>query len=157
MYHAKENGCNNFQFFKMEMNTKAVERQSLESGLCRALERQEFLLYYQPKVDLNTSEITGMEALIRWRQPDWGLVLPSQFVPIAEDCGLIVPIGRWALREACRQAHEWQGAVCRSSVFPSMSPPPNSAMRILLKASRRSYPRSGWILDFSTSSSRKAA
>jgi len=110
MYHAKENGRNNFQFFKAEMNLKAVERQSLESGLRRALEREEFLLHYQPKVNLETGDITGVEALIRWRQPDRGLVPPSQFVPIAEDCGLILHIGRWVLREACRQARAWQDA-----------------------------------------------
>jgi diguanylate cyclase (GGDEF)-like protein/PAS domain S-box-containing protein len=110
MYHAKERGLNNFQFFKAEMNLKAVERQSLEGNLRRALEREEFLLHYQPKVNLDSGEITGVEALIRWQQPDRGLVSPSQFVPIAEECGLIVRIGRWVLREACRQAHEWQDA-----------------------------------------------
>jgi diguanylate cyclase (GGDEF)-like protein/PAS domain S-box-containing protein len=110
MYHAKEQGRNNFQFFKAEMNLKAVERQSLEGNLRRALERKEFLLHYQPKVKLTTGEITGVEALIRWQQPDRGLVPPSQFVPIAEDCGLILQIGRWAMREACRQARAWQDA-----------------------------------------------
>jgi diguanylate cyclase (GGDEF)-like protein/PAS domain S-box-containing protein len=110
MYHAKENGRNNFQFFKVDMNLRAVERQSLEGNLREALEREEFLLHYQPKVSLDTGEITGVEALIRWQHPDRGLVAPDRFVPIAEDCGLILPIGRWVLREACRQAREWQEA-----------------------------------------------
>jgi diguanylate cyclase (GGDEF)-like protein/PAS domain S-box-containing protein len=110
MYHAKESGRNNFQFFKAEMNLKSVERQSLEGSLRHALEREEFLLHYQPKVNLDTGKITGIEALIRWQQPDRGLVPPAQFVPIAEDCGLILPIGRWVLREACRQARAWQDA-----------------------------------------------
>ena len=110
MYHAKESGRNNFQFFKAEMNLKAAERQFLDGNLRRALEREEFLLHYQPKVNLDTGEITGVEALIRWQQPGRGLVPPAQFVPIAEDSGLILPIGRWVLREACRQARSWQDA-----------------------------------------------
>ncbi|MGC1293643.1 MAG: diguanylate cyclase, partial [Alloacidobacterium sp.] len=85
MYHAKENGHNNYQFFEKEMNARAVERQALEGGLRHALERQEFVLHYQPKVNLETGAITGAEALIRWLHPDRGLVPPSQFVPIAED------------------------------------------------------------------------
>jgi diguanylate cyclase (GGDEF)-like protein/PAS domain S-box-containing protein len=110
MYHAKESGRNNFQFFTAEMNVKAVERQSLEGSLRRALDREEFLLHYQPKVNLETGEITGVEALIRWQQPERGLVPPAQFIPIAEDCGLIIQIGRWVLREACRQTRAWQDA-----------------------------------------------
>jgi EAL domain-containing protein (putative c-di-GMP-specific phosphodiesterase class I) len=110
MYHAKESGRNNLQFFKPEMNLQAVERQSLEGSLRHAIERGEFLLHYQPKVNLFTGQITGAEALIRWQHPDRGLVSPAQFVPIAEDCGLILPIGRWVLREACKQAREWQCA-----------------------------------------------
>lgn len=113
MYHAKENGRNNYQFFKAEMNLKSVERQSFEGSMRHAVEREEFLLHYQPKVNLETGEITGVEALIRWQHPDRGLVLPSRFVPIAEDCGLIIQIGRWVLREACRQARAWQDAGMR--------------------------------------------
>jgi len=110
MYHAKKRGRNNFQFFKPAMNLKVVERQSLEGSLRCALERQEFLMHYQPKVDLITGEISGVEALIRWQRTDRRLVPPSEFVPIAEDCGLIIQIGRWVLRETCRQAREWQDA-----------------------------------------------
>ncbi|MDP1707898.1 MAG: EAL domain-containing protein [Gammaproteobacteria bacterium] len=113
MYHAKENGRDNYQFFTQDMNTRAVERQSLEGGLRRALERQEFVLHYQSKVNLETGAITGAEALIRWHHPDRGLVPPAQFVPIAEDCGLILPIGRWVLREVCRQARAWLDAGLR--------------------------------------------
>jgi diguanylate cyclase (GGDEF)-like protein/PAS domain S-box-containing protein len=110
MYHAKEMGRNNFQFFKAEMNLRAVERQSIEGSLRLALERNEFLLHYQPKINLITGEITGVEALIRWQHPERGLILPAQFVPVAEDCGLILQIDRWVLREACRQARAWQDA-----------------------------------------------
>jgi diguanylate cyclase (GGDEF)-like protein/PAS domain S-box-containing protein len=107
MYHAKENGRNNYQFFAQAMTLRAIERQNLEGGLRRALERQEFILHYQPKINLETGVISGVEALIRWRHPSRGLLLPAHFIPIAEDCGLIVPIGQWVLREACRQAKAW--------------------------------------------------
>jgi len=110
MYHAKESGRNNFQFFRPAMNLKSVERQALKGGLRHALERKEFLLHYQPKVNLDASSITGVEALIRWQPPDRGMMLPALFVPVAEDCGLIVEMGRWVLREACQQARSWQDA-----------------------------------------------
>jgi diguanylate cyclase (GGDEF)-like protein/PAS domain S-box-containing protein len=110
MYQAKENGRQSFQFFKLAMNVRAVERQSIEESLRRALERREFALHYQPKVDLRTGEITGAEALIRWTHPTRGPVSPAQFIPVAEDCGLILPIGQWVLREACKQARTWLDA-----------------------------------------------
>jgi diguanylate cyclase (GGDEF)-like protein/PAS domain S-box-containing protein len=107
MYQAKENGRQSYQFFKSGMNVRAVERQSIEESLRRALEREEFMLHYQPKINLRTGDITGAEALIRWTHPVRGLVPPSQFIPVAEDCGMILPIGIWVLREACKQAKEW--------------------------------------------------
>ncbi len=110
MYHAKEGGRNNYQFFEPDMNVLAVERHSIEGGLRRALERQEFMLHYQPKIDLESGVISGVEALVRWQHPQRGQILPEQFVWIAEDCGLIVPIGAWVLREACREAQTWQDA-----------------------------------------------
>ena len=110
MYQAKENGRQSYQFFKPAMNVRAVERQSIEESLRRALERQEFALHYQPKINLKTGEITGAEALIRWTHPTRGPVPPAQFIPVAEDCGLILPIGNWVLREACKQARAWVDA-----------------------------------------------
>jgi EAL domain-containing protein (putative c-di-GMP-specific phosphodiesterase class I) len=107
MYQAKENGRQSYQFFKPAMNVRAVERQSIEESLRRALERQEFALHYQPKINLKTGEISGAEALIRWTHPTRGPVPPGQFIPVAEDCGLILPIGNWVLREACKQARAW--------------------------------------------------
>ena len=110
MYHAKEYGRDNYQFFQTEMNLQAVERQSLEGQLRYALEREELLLHYQPKINLKTGAITSVEALVRWQHPERGLLLPGQFLAIAEDSGLIVGIGRWVLREACRQTRAWLDA-----------------------------------------------
>ncbi|MHB8914635.1 MAG: putative bifunctional diguanylate cyclase/phosphodiesterase [Thiobacillus sp.] len=113
MYYAKESGRNNYKFFEQSMNVRAVQRQSIEASLRRAIERQEFVLHYQPKVNLESSAMVGVEALIRWQHPEHGLLPPAQFVPIAEDCGLILSIGRWVLHEACRQAQAWQQAGLR--------------------------------------------
>jgi diguanylate cyclase (GGDEF)-like protein/PAS domain S-box-containing protein len=110
MYRAKDKGRNNYQFFTADMNVRALERLTMENSLRKALERNEFVLYYQPQVDINTHRITGMEALLRWRHPELGLVSPAQFIPIAEESGLIVPIGEWVLRAACAQNKAWQDA-----------------------------------------------
>ena len=110
MLNAKDNGRNNYQFFKPTMNVHGLERQSIESGLRHALDRGEFVLHYQPKMDLITETLTGAEALIRWRRPEREFVLPQEFIPIAEQCGYIVPIGRWVLREACLQRRTWLDA-----------------------------------------------
>ena len=107
MYYSKAGGRNNYQFFRSEMNTRAVRRLQLENSIRRAIDQSELFLNYQPQVDLATGVITGVEALIRWQDPELGLVGPGQFVPVAEECGLIVPIGRWVLREACRQVKAW--------------------------------------------------
>jgi diguanylate cyclase (GGDEF)-like protein len=107
MHQAKENGRQGYQFFRPAMNILAVERQSIEEHLRRALERQEFALHYQPIINLSTGTIAGVEALIRWTHPIRGSVSPGQFIPVAEDCGLILPIGAWVLREACMQARAW--------------------------------------------------
>ncbi len=107
MYEAKKQGRNNYQFFRRDMQVRLADRQLLEGDLRCALGRNEFLLHYQPKFNLQTGQITGVEALIRWVHPTRGMVPPGQFVPIAEECGLILPIGRWVLLEACRQARAW--------------------------------------------------
>ncbi len=110
MYRAKDTGRNTYRFFEPHMDRHTTERISLESGLNRAIEGHEFILHYQPTVSLNSGKFTGVEALIRWRHPQRGLVLPSQFVPIAEEFGFITAIGRWVLHEACRQSQAWRAA-----------------------------------------------
>ncbi len=116
MYKAKELGRNTFQFYAAEMNTATLERLLMESNLRRALKQQEFVLHYQPLVNLQSGLIVGVEALIRWRHPDLGLIMPDRFIQVAEDTGLINPIGDWVLCEACRQAQAWI-----AEGFPPMS------------------------------------
>src|ERR1700691_1698256 len=110
MYEAKQHGRNNYQFFRRDMHARLADRQLLERDLRYALGRNEFLLHYQPKFNLQTGQITGVESLIRWEHPQRGTVYPGEFVPIAEECGLILAIGRWVLLEACRQARAWSDA-----------------------------------------------
>jgi len=107
MYRAKENGRNRFQFFNEDMNVQVMERLGLENDLRLALERREFFLVYQPQMGMISGDVTGVEALIRWQHPTLGLVPPTEFIAIAENCGLILPIGEWVLRTACAQAHKW--------------------------------------------------
>ncbi|RFC37367.1 MAG: PAS domain S-box-containing protein/diguanylate cyclase (GGDEF) domain-containing protein [Candidatus Nitrotoga sp. LAW] len=108
MYQAKGSGRNNYQFFTHEMNRRTLERMAIKNKLSHALERNELFLLYQPQVDLQSGHIIGAEALVRWDHPVYGNVLPAQFIPIAEENGLIPPIGEWVLREACRQNQEWR-------------------------------------------------
>ncbi|MCP1497726.1 diguanylate cyclase (GGDEF)-like protein [Pseudomonas migulae] len=108
MRNIKESGPNDFSFFIDEMNKRARDQQSIETGIRLALERKEFVLHYQPKLDLGSGQVVGAEALIRWQRPGHGLVYPSEFIGVAEDSGLIVPLSKWVLAEACRQACAWQ-------------------------------------------------
>ena len=110
MYEAKKYGRRNYQFFQKHMNTRDAKRQSFENDLRLALERHELRLHYQPKINLATRAITGVEAFVRWQRPDQRILLASEFLSIAEECGLTIPIGRWVLREACRQAQSWLDA-----------------------------------------------
>jgi len=110
MYQAKEGGRNNFQFFSRDMNAQALSRQMIESSLRQAISREEFYLVYQPQFDIGSRTIVGLEALLRWRHPQKGSIYPLQFISIAEETGMIIPIGEWVLRTACHQAKAWQDA-----------------------------------------------
>jgi diguanylate cyclase (GGDEF)-like protein len=110
LYRAKEQGGGNYQFYAADMNAKAVKRLALENSLRRALEKKEFEVYYQPRVDTSTGQVVGVEALVRWQHPELGLLSPAEFIPLAEDTGLIVPLGEWVLETACAQSKSWQKA-----------------------------------------------
>jgi diguanylate cyclase (GGDEF)-like protein/PAS domain S-box-containing protein len=110
MYRAKERGRNNYQVYARDMNARILEHLALETDLRRALERDEFQLHFQPQVEIKTGKIVGMEALVRWNKPDTGLISPAKFIPLAEETGLIVPIGEWVLRAAAKQSKAWEDA-----------------------------------------------
>ena len=121
MYHAKQHGRNAFRFFSPEMNAHVIERVQIENKLRLALKNQEFVLEYQPEIDIASGRTIGVEALIRWRHPERGLLPPDQFIPIAEACGLMVPIGEWVLRQACAQARAWRDQGCPVVVAVNLS------------------------------------
>lgn len=134
MYRAKEQGRNNYQFYSAQMNKHTFERLVMETSLRRAVERGEFLLHYQPKQSLKTGAITGLEALVRWNHPDWGMVSPVQFIPLAEETGLISQIGDWVLRTACAQSQQW-----RARGLPPL--------RIAVNLSARQFSRDSLVKD----------
>jgi diguanylate cyclase (GGDEF)-like protein/PAS domain S-box-containing protein len=134
MYRAKDQGRNNYQFYSAQMNKHTFERLAMESSLRRALERNEFVLHFQPKLDLRSGAIAGVEALVRWQHPDWGMVSPAQFIPLAEETGLIVQIGEWVLKTSCQQSRMW-----RDQGIP--------AMRVAVNLSARQFGQKTLLAD----------
>jgi diguanylate cyclase (GGDEF)-like protein/PAS domain S-box-containing protein len=128
MYRAKELGRNNYQMYTLSMNAHSEERLSLESDLRKALDRDEFVVYYQPQINVHTGELIGVEALVRWNHPKRGMISPGDFIPLAEETGLIVPIGEWVLRTACAQVKAW-----KESGFPQLRVAVNLSARQFLR------------------------
>ncbi len=123
MYRSKEQGRNRLQFYTAELSVEAQQRVAIENALHFAVQRKEFALHYQPKIDLDTGRINGVEALVRWRSPELGLVPPDRFIPLAEETGLIAPIGEWVLRTACEQLMAWREAgLSHLTVAVNLSP-----------------------------------
>ena len=143
MRQAKSRGANNFEFYSRDMNSKAYERLSLESALRKALERDELVLHYQPKVDANTLRLVGVEALVRWQHPQRGMIPPGVFIPIAEETGLIGEIGAWVMNEACRQAIEWQRAGLPAITMAVNMSVVQFKRRLALPAARHALAKSG--------------
>ncbi|HKU72216.1 MAG TPA: diguanylate cyclase, partial [Burkholderiales bacterium] len=143
MYRAKESGRNNFQFYTAEMNKLVNERLSLETSLRRALERKELVLHYQPKHDLKSGRIVGVEALVRWQHPEWGVIQPDRFIPLAEETGLINQIGEWVLRTACAQNRAWQDAGLPPIVMSVNLSPRQFRQEALFKAVARVLSETG--------------
>jgi len=138
MYHAKAAGKNRYAVFEPQMQDVLHERLRLEADIGRALAEQEFFLEYQPIVDLGTGSLLGMEALVRWRHPEAGVLTPNQFIPIAEECGQIVKLGRWVLMEACRALYAWRGCVAGGA-----------GLRVAVNTSGRHLQHGGLLQDVS--------
>jgi len=129
MYHAKQQGKDNYQFFSPSMNASSLQKLTMENQLRKAIERGELMLHYQPKVESCSRRISGVEALIRWRHPDLGMISPAEFIPLAEETGLIVPIGDWVLAQACRQAAVWRAAGLKPGSIAVNMASPNFAQK----------------------------
>jgi len=129
MYHAKQQGKDNYQFFSPSMNASSLQKLTMENQLRKAIERGELMLHYQPKVESCSRRISGVEALIRWRHPDLGMISPAEFIPLAEETGLIVPIGDWVLEQACRQAAAWRAAGLKPGSIAVNMASPNFAQK----------------------------
>ncbi len=143
MYHAKDMGRNNYQFFTEQMNAVASQRFALETNLHRALERGELVLFYQPRIAIDTRQVCGFEALLRWQHPEQGMISPADFIPLAEETNLIIPIGEWALREACRQNMVWQRAGYPASPIAVNLSPRQFRQRDLVALVERALTESG--------------